>query len=438
MPELPEWYWRTLERAYEFFLQQGRPQLLRGHPPVQIYLFAVDDGALGCGDPRMSEFLFEQPSRKERQRYRIGIVLALPARSNEPAWEAELGQALSTAVHELSHALNAQVLPYRRLGPNGQERRKSAELARCIASWLWLDEGIAEAAEAAFAANQLLRKKNGEQDTLPLNHDWLRFALDWVDRPERSLDDFDAVYQAGFFVRYLHRRMNGPHFVNDVWQKSARVWDHHLTSDCSALSALAEACKELNPSEEFCSATAPDIFASGYCFDSYFLNDPKSKAYEPEVYGRFRERAVTRTWRMGMVKEWPDGKAEKYTLLGLACRYFRLIPPEETRRLLVRVLPPPGKTVESIKSFKAEIAFAFAQPGPDNGYCQQGPKGITVRQTLFGNGELTCEIPSFSTEACDHAVLVVTNCDYSRSTSNQLPPTGYMQSADFCVEARLI
>jgi hypothetical protein len=354
--------------------------------------------------------------------------MALPSRSSEPQWELELAQTLAATVHELSHCLNMQVLPLRKHPPIGQETQDE-----WIESWRWLDEGMAVAAEASFAQREQQLHMAGDPKALPIANDWLRFALDWVDRPERSMDDPRHVYQAAFFVRYVDRLMGGPKFLNEVWKLSGSVWEGNVSKDCSALTMLAQAFRQLEPSRVFCSPSELDLFASGYCLDSYFLNDPASRVFEPQVYERFKERAVTRTWRMSNTAEWPDGKKELYPLPGLACRYFRFMPVEKTACLTVRVLSPPGKAAESIKSLKAEVVFAR----PDNGCCQRGPDGIALRQILTGNGELACEIPDFCAKACDHAVLVVTNCDYAGSKLNQMPPTGYLKSTEFSVMARL-
>src|SRR5262249_19184128 len=152
--------------------------------------------------------------------------------------------------------------------------------------------GMAVAAEADFAAAEAAKP-----DGLLMGQDWLRFALDWVDRPERSLDDPDALYQSAFFVRYINRLTGGPGFLNQVWQHTQTTWNSVILDRLTPLSALTMEFKK--HSKEFCSASKDDVFANDYCFDSYFLNDPTSHGYDPLVFARFKERAVTRTWRMG-------------------------------------------------------------------------------------------------------------------------------------------
>jgi hypothetical protein len=433
--ELLEAIWSALERAYEFLLAQGRKPLAADIPPVQVYVFAVDDPRNGCGNPLTTQAVHIKPDGAG-QALRFGTVIMLPSRSSEPQWYVEKGQTLAAVVHELSHSFNLEILPFLKYHATKHESPEAIKLRwEWIDSWRWLDEGMAVAAEASFR-EQERQKTNG----LPITNDWLRYALDWVDRPERSLDDPQHDYQAAFFVRYLERLMGGPKFLNEVWNLSECVWSDYASKDCSALTMMDQYLHGLTPALVFCSATEPDVFASGYCLDSYFLNDPDSKAYEPEVFARFKERAITRTWRMKHKTKWPDGKTEHYSLPGLACRYFRFMPMKEVRRLVVRVLPGPGGAAGGFCKLKAEVVFAFARPG-NSGHCRQRPDGFSLRQTLVtlvGSGELACEIPAFSTDACDHAVLVVTNCDYASPPSSHLPPTGYRQSAEFCVAARLM
>jgi hypothetical protein len=133
--------------------------------------------------------------------------------------------------------------------------------------------------------------------------------------------------------------MGGPQFVNQVWAKSKPVWDVPAPQDCKPLNALRERFHELN--QEFCSADRTDVFASGFCFESYLLNDPSLHGYEPLVFRRFRERAVTQTWRMDRREEWPDGKADVYRLPGLACRYFRFMPSAQQRDSRFSLSLPP-------------------------------------------------------------------------------------------------
>jgi hypothetical protein len=413
--ELPDWYWRGLERAFQFLTGRGAAKLGTRVPPLQIYLVTNGDGAT-------SPVLLLQKSKQGAVKHVMGILIELPVRNGEPLWEVELAQALTTLVHELVHALNMQVLPLARLDiPILPDRE------RLLKNWEWLDEGMAVAAEAAFAAGQLELRAKGDQSALPMNNDWLRWALHWVDYPELSLNDGKMVYQSSFFVRYLERRMGGPQFVHDVWAESVRVWDTPTPYDCTPLAALEKLCRKRNL--VFCSRDSPDIFAAGYCFDSYFLNEPGSFGYEPDVFRRFRERAVTRTWRMENSNEWPNGPHAMHALAGLACRYFRFTPPRQSGRLEVRISPAPG---QSIRNLKAELVLAYKLPSGD-GHSRRDANGSVTRVTLVEQpsvtGELVGAVDNFSM-ACNHAALVVTNCDMGL-------PLGISPTVEFSVSARM-
>ena len=403
-------YKNTLEKAYEFFVAQGRPEPTKDKDGrVPVYVFAVDDADLDCGSPCTDELLFLNPSGCPD---RIVPVLALPSRCAASDAKAEEVQARAAAVHELSHLFNARFLPYRRLGASGLELLP----AEWIRSWLWLDEGIAVAAEAEAA----------QAGVLPGNSDWLGFGLDWVDRPDRSLDDPRARYQSTFFVRYVKRLMTqqgDSTFLNRTWQMAETVWHPIPARRLAALAALKAAFANLTPRLEFCSASEQDVFASRFCFDSYFLNDPASRGYESEVYQRFKERAITRTWAVRR-EHLISRPVEQYPLAGLACRYFRVLPGEEPCRLVVRVAARAGH------SLKAELGLAAR----DAKRYVLDSKVVGDREAGTDRDVLVCRVPLFSRETCDHAVLVVTNCMYA-SGSPASPPCGHTQRDVFSVEA---
>lgn len=408
-------YKETLERAYDFFVKQGRPEPERGKDGrVPVYVFAVDDDDLDCGSPCMDELLFLKPSGLPD---RVVPVLALPSRCAEPVWKTEEDQAQATAVHELSHLFNARFLPYRRLGAHGPELLPT----EWISSWLWLDEGIAVAAEAEAVKAGVLSK----------NIDWLGFALDWVDRPGRALDDPAARYQSALFVRYVKRlmaRQKDPTFLNRVWQMAQTVWNPKQSQRLAAVQALEQEFGRLARPLVFCSAHKKDVFSSGFCLDSYFLHDPNSLGYEPEVSRRFKERAVTRTWPLRRGQAVAPKSPEWYPLAGLACRYFRFIPGKETSRLKVIVKSKPGG---SLRNVKAELALAA---GRTKWYVPK-TEVPSEWQSQSGHDLLICELPSFSSRTCNHAVLVVTNCAFAAEQPGQLPPFGYTQRIEFTVEA---
>jgi hypothetical protein len=113
----------------------------------------------------------------------MGILIELPVRNAEPVWETELAQAL-----------NMQVLPLAQIVPPDKTVNEMEIRAKLLGSWEWLDEGMAMAAEAAFAFEQEGLHARGYATALPTNQDWLSWALSWVDYPQRSLINEDMVF----------------------------------------------------------------------------------------------------------------------------------------------------------------------------------------------------------------------------------------------------
>jgi hypothetical protein len=163
--------------------------------------------------------------------------------------------------------------------------------------WLWFHK-----ATAVFLEGLVL---GGNLDTL-------RFALNWSDAPERSLDDEGFQYQSGFFARYLARR-----FGTDI---IARIWE--ADPDLDPLAALNSVIDKKHRSpHQVCR-----IFGD-YAHDSYFLWDFRSTGFEKDVYLRFGQRALTYCFiaEPGRVDTWPEQETDPVSVLNhLACRYFRI------------------------------------------------------------------------------------------------------------------
>lgn len=409
---LIEIYANALERAYERFLAQKRvePEAIDGRG-VRIWLFAVEDPEYGCSAPQMMQVVL---ARRGGIGVRVMDVIALPSRFADPDSEAAVQRAEATAVHELVHLFNAVALPYRRENKEQGEGvldTQPPDFPHWAHSWRWLDEGMAVATES---------------EVLPGNSDWLRYVLDWIDRPERSLDHPEAHYQAVMFVRYINRRFQhkGPTpFANHVWEHAKTVWNPVPKSDHpggrhSALSALMV---ELAAMGEVLVSERPDIadvFASGYCFDSYFLKD------EGKVAERFGERAVTRIWSLGGggVTEEPEFE---YPLDGLACRYFRFIGRD----------PSPANLTVKIHRLSGPALRAELVLVQEAGERRWEPAGQRVVARTEADGTLVATLPGFSS-GHNHAMLVVTNCSAGRPAGAGLPSLADGDEARFRVEAR--
>lgn len=394
-PDLPIAVLDALEQAYDRFQGDGRiPPKLTFDGKIPVYFFAVDDPELDCGSPQMSELYFDD----------VGFVpvIALASRTKESDLATEIARACAAAVHELSHVFNAAVLPYRRLGPTG-EIYPDIELLK---SWLWLDEALAVDAEL---------------ELLPNVTDWLRYALDWVDRPDRSLVDPRARYQAAFFIRYLRQRLGSSarQFLTNLWGKSAHVWSQtHLTPAPVALTALLDSWPDDLP--PFCSATEEDFFASGFCYDSYFPCRPTVASEFHRIFKRFQGRAVAHTWRFPTAAT-QDIASTEFRLAGLACHYLRFVPTSEQSFRLVVELQASRSAV-----LKAEIVAVDCYGLPiDN------TKSVAA-SVPESNGEiLHVELDDFSSQCCDHAILVVTNCSFPPTKSGAAIGFGQQASVTF-------
>lgn len=140
--------------------------LLISDPETDPYAVGGDPSALTTLDQDLNPFI------------------VLPTRFYEVFPQAETLSATATAVHEATHVFNFSAPPYEDL------------LVR--KHWGWFDEATAVFMEGA---------------TLTGNCEWLRYGIDWCDRPELPVDYFpvrSTWYAAGPFARYLGVRLTPP------------------------------------------------------------------------------------------------------------------------------------------------------------------------------------------------------------------------------------
>lgn len=289
--------------------------------------------------------------------------IVLPCRTSDPTCEAERQWALATAVHEATHVFNYQQRPLH---------------SPYSAKWAWFDEAL-----AVFLEMQLIKDYR----------DHFRFLGTWIEKPELSLDDPVAGYQAGQFVAYLAKRL-GIEFVNSVWTESAMQE--------TPLEAIA---RLLPVGRKFVSADPDerDLFASGYCLDSWFLNDPNSRAYDPDVHARYGERAITEGFvlRPGAEVGASDKTREQDSLNHLACRYYRFYLEGGVKELMVE-LHASDKSGES--TLKAELAVVTKE--------KRRGQVISLRpasNNTCGGSILTAHVKRVSSKL-DYFIMVVTNC----------------------------
>jgi Family of unknown function (DUF6055) len=310
-------------------------------------------------------------------------IIILPSRTSEPTREAEKQWALATAVHEATHVFNCWIRP-------------SSSLYS--AKWEWFDEAL-----AMFMEKMLI----------PNYHDHFRYLGNWIERPELSLDAPETSYQAVQFVAYLAKRL-GTRFINRVWMEAEER------------ESPFEAMARLLPKEQQLVSAAPgvrDLFASGYCLDSWFLNDPASPAYNQDLYERFGERAVTESFVLRPSQHVKtSGKYEERDALNrLACRYYRFYLEEEATQLHVtlHILDESEKP-----SLKAELAEVTKEG------CQGTIVPLTPSSNLSsGRSIFSASVTPSDSNRFDCFLLVVTNCQ------TEFRPIHFDRKLRFVIEA---
>lgn len=291
-------------------------------------------------------------------------IIILPSRTSEPTREAERQWALATAIHEATHVFN-----YRERPPS----------SLYYAKWDWFDEALAMYLEMKLIQDY---------------RDHFRYLGNWIERPESSLDAPEANYQAGQFVAYLAKQL-GIEFINRVWMESME-----RETPFEALARLLPEGNQIvsaDPDER-------DLFASGYCLDSWFLNDPASPAYDPDLYARFGERTITESFalrpsqRVKTNEKWE----QRDSLSRLACRYYRFYLEGEATRLSVVLwvfdepeTPLKAELVEVTKEGRRG-AVTFLRPDSN----------LSSELTL-----LSATVNQNDSSNFDYFLLVVTNCN---------------------------
>lgn len=357
-------YQEALQEAYRKLVSppfNRTPPRIKTNWKLPVYVFALDkwwQGVSGWTLEIMSPALG-----------RPVPLIALPSRFDAPEMEEQHRAAESAAGHELAHVFNLVQRPLHRRVAKG--RWVFDEVGYQL--WAWMNEGL-----AVFLESQLF----------PSNCDWLRYSLDWVDRPDRSLNADEAKYQAGFFLRYLARRTKDDGFP-------CRLWEDAAPND-SPISCFEKACKGFGI--PFCSndPSQCDIFASGYCVDSYFLweqtvNGRQNPGYEPEVFKRFGERPVV---------EYQELQASpiitrEQKLDHLACCYYRFELTKDLKRIGITV------RIKSGRCLKAELYPVLKNPR------RRGQRLALSPQS--GSLQAEARAPLTPNEI-EHLVLTVTNC----------------------------
>jgi len=290
--------------------------------------------------------------------------IVLPSRNSEPTSQAELHRAIAEAVHEATHVFNYRERPL---------------YEPISAAWEWFDEGMAVFLETVVASG---------------NPDYFRFIINWIDMPELSLDDPRGKYQAGMFVRYLSKRI-GLEFINDVWMNSKKKE--------KPLEALERILPKYKKGLKLVSSSPykPDLFASGYCMEPYFLWDHESAGHAPDVFMRYGERAVCAS----NILRPQQPLVTKGVLNHLACSYHRYYLKGNISSINFQLTTT--ALADGTTPLKAEITIATPNK-------QRHPQVITLVpvQSVATGGEiaLSADLTIADPDDIDHIILVVSNC----------------------------
>jgi hypothetical protein len=275
--------------------------------------------------------------------------LLLPCRTDLPTILEESRWVDASTVHEATHLFNMSV---------------TSE-----PEWEWIDEGT-----AVFMERVVYGK----------NPEYLRFGLEWADRPDRPLDHKLGFYESFVFVRYLVHQL-GAGFLSELWSGAAGT-----KSAIKVLDSLVPARANGLP---FASASFTDLFASGYCVDSYF--GWNSRDFGHDVHRRYQERTLSKSLVVT-----PDKREDiaGHRLEHLACRYYQ-----------VKSKDASGLRV-TLKSASDKIKVEVA------GSAKIGKSGKVI--------QLEVGKPAyFSFQGLDHIVLVAANCGLNGATwGAPLPP----------------
>jgi hypothetical protein len=256
--------------------------------------------------------------------------------------------AKATAAHEATHVFNLSVN-----ATNG---------------WKWLDEGM-----AVFM----------EKEAYGRNPEYLSFGLDWTDHPDRPVDHDAVNYQAFLFVRYLADQLEKS-FLSKLWSGASGQFD-------TAIEALDSMVPKETKGLPFADASKPDLFASGYCMDSYFTWD--ATGFARDVHARHQERAVSDSFELKP----GETRSASGHLWHLSCRYYRMRPAAGATAVRVE-LKSAGPFI------KVEAAGATAS----------GKSGNAIQLRLGQPKTLVFD-------GLDHIVLVVSNCGIRGATNG--PPS---------------
>jgi Family of unknown function (DUF6055) len=211
-----------------------------------------------------------------------------------------------------------------------------------------------------------------------LNQDTARHSANWVDRPDIPLDAEDMKYASAMFLGYLARRF-GAEIVSKIWL-DAQPDEKPLTV---VNRLVSNEVPDLRPKAD----VEVPIYVD-YALASYFIWDHNSCSFAPDVFARYRHRALCAHVRLS--PESPHSQALK--LNRLACFYFRFDLADSIRTVTVEI---------NGKDRPLSIVLAVVQPDMSQGKKIQFASDVA--------GELSSGTLAVSPSELDHLVLVVSH-----------------------------
>jgi Family of unknown function (DUF6055) len=294
--------------------------------PIRVAIFHLPDYPSGQGN-RPATLPTCGPSR-----------IILSNRSCEITEEARVDRAKTEAVHEVCH-----VFQFDRRPPRFDLRGSS---------WDWITE-----ATAAYC----------EQFVYPRGKEGCFYCQDWLDSPEVSLDV--QGYSSSMFMRWLDRRSR-TYSIGQIWENAE------------------QADRPLDVVERLTGHSTEELFTD-YARDAYFLRDPDSHCFLPEVHSLWGSREI----RKDFILPKDSGQQFKGTINHLAAMYFAV-------RIDTTV-----SVMESLLECKLESEVLRAQivvVKPDL------HRGVSTEMMGSNPGILSGKINSYGTDV-DHFVVVVSN-----------------------------
>ena len=348
-------YLEALERLYAVMTAppwSRRPPIVGSEGKTIVNVADAASLLLGTGSPFTDADLQGVP------------YIHLQCGNDEPSVERERLRAIAEAVHEATHVFNWRERPLRDLN---------------TAPWLWMHEAM-----AVYMETVVLRD----------NDDFHRFLRNWVVIPETPLDTWNARYQAGMFLCYLAAK-TAPEVINKIWTMSEPA---ERPLDCIARILWQEGKRKFSSADP----QDDDLFASGYCMDSYFLQDIANAGHAGNVFDRHGERGVSESFYLSP----GDSPTTEDSLDHLACRYYRLFLESSVRQLEVQLLAHGSREATTLK---AELAVVTQSSQRGRVYkLHPAAAPATAAEPV----QLSAAVSEVAPGEIDHLVLVVSNCGF--------------------------